>query len=163
MEFFRSETMQYFKIVIPKTNSVRIMSALESIGHLHFVDKRAANAVTVRTYYSECAKKCGELLIQLNEIEIKMAQHKVSIEHPHNIPRLYRLLQEDSLGGRADDEKVFSELQNYLSKVFQQLNDNTARQSELDDAIKDINKQISFFRLLDKISPPEGFRYSIFI
>lgn len=158
MEFFRSETMQYFKIVIPKANSVRIMSALEAIGHLHFVDKRMTAGPSMRTYYSESARKCDELLTQISEIERKMTQHKVPIERPHNIRKLYRLLQEESLGSRADDERVFSDLEHNLTSVFQQLHDNTSRQSELTDAIKEINKEISFFRLLDSISPPEGFR-----
>ena len=61
MQLFRSETMQYFKIVIPKINAVTIMSAIETIGKIHFVD-RTHHSSLYKNAYTDQVKKCSELL-----------------------------------------------------------------------------------------------------
>lgn len=156
MGFFRSETMQYFKIVIPKTNGVKIMSALETIGHLHFIDRREHTGLPIKTYYSESARKCDELLSSLEALEKKMVECKIKVRCPIDIQQVYTMLHQQSLESRENDEKVFAELDGEIEGLSRAIQEGMANEKDINDSILAINKKISFYQLISEITPHEG-------
>ena len=57
---FRSETMQYFKIVFPDVNAHQVISRLGRLGSIHFVDRNHDPQSAINPF-NKLVKKCAEL------------------------------------------------------------------------------------------------------
>ena len=155
MNIFRSEPMDYFKIVIPKDNSVKIMSAIETIGNIHFIDK-SENDLKTKNYYSESAKKCGDLIYHFKEIEEKMDEFGIDVKKVADIEDFYTRLEEISHSTKESQEKIFSDLGNELDGVFSRLNESTNQINDLESTIIVIRRRLGFFNLAKQLVPKDN-------
>ena len=91
MSIFRSETMQYFKIVFPDSNGYSILSKLGELGKLHFVD-RNPDLLSNQKPFSNILRKCSELEEMVQQIEVIMGESKIEIQRENNLEKFFSKL-----------------------------------------------------------------------
>lgn len=158
MNLFRSETMQYFKIVIPKANAVKILSAMETVGNIQFVDR---STELNKPLFSETVKRCDELLANIAEIEKKMKENMMSIVSPIKSKYFYQDLQEESRHCKDSDEKVFAEIDSDITRTFLRLQEATSSESNMKETILYLKKKLCFYNQIKEITPEGSLRYSM--
>ena len=154
MNIFRSETMQYFKIVLPKDNSLKIMSALESTGDIHFVSQTKGDG-KIKGYYSESARRCELILFQLAAIEKRLEKSRVHITHPENQEDFYKILREKMERSKLNEERYFVKIEAELQKLFSRINEYSHHEANIDDNAVYLFKKVCFLRLTQQMVPPD--------
>ena len=161
MNLFRSETMQYFKIAIPKTNSLKILSVIETIGKIHFVDRAHNRDKNFRNSYTEASRKSLETLGQLAEIQRKMDDYHIKLQPPASWEEFYDKLEEITNGPSVDQnvtnhERLYSELMAELNETFQRLRESTSSNDDIEHSVYYLQRQLCFYKLIRDLLPDAG-------
>lgn len=161
MNLFRSETMQYFKIAIPKTNSLKILSAIETIGKIHFVDRSHNKDKNYRNSYTEASRKCMETLSQLEEMRRRMEDYHIKLVAPVSWEEFYDKLESITNGPAVDqhvtnDERLYSELMAELAETFTRLQESTTSADDIEQSVFYLQKQLCFYKLIRDLLPDAG-------
>ena len=155
MNIFRSETMQYFKIIIPKTNAVRILSAVETIGNIHFID-RSEHDLKAKNYFNESSKRCTELLFHLKQLEEKISESEMRIKKVKSVEKFYDRLEHLSHSTKDSDEKIFADLESELEQIFTKINETGHYMSDIDTTIHVVKRNLGFYNLIRKVVPVDS-------
>lgn len=140
--------MQYFKAVIPKNNAVRILSAMQTIGNIQFVDRNSHVHGPVKGHYADVLKTCNETLGHIVEIEKKMESKGIEIVYPYDVESFYIRLEEICKASKENEERTFLNLVKEIKDIYKKLLEYVASRENMNSAITTLKKKLCFYHLI---------------
>lgn len=160
MSLFRSETMNYFKIVFPDSHSYQILSMLGQLGKLHFVD-RNPGCLTHDKPFSRIIRKCGELEEMLEQIQKIMIQFEVPIRSEPNPERFFRKLEERVRAADSAPESILGEMEHIISENSLKIKEMQSSFIDLQEQLDLCLEELCLLKIIQRMLP-KNFQYKRF-
>ena len=153
MNTYRSETMQYFKVVIPKDNCIKILSGMETFGNTHFVD-RNGDTLTMKRTFSDLISRCSNILVLIQNLKAKMQSLGIQIFPQRSIRTFYEKHHAELLKSQEPDQAPFLQIEKALEEfhVNQEL---IMGGNEINARIVATKKRLFFLQQVQQLLPKE--------
>ena len=152
MGFFRSETLQLFKIVIPEANAYQIISNLGRMGMLHFIDQNPESLPNQKPY-SNLLKRCQDLDLNLRKIEDSMKRYEVKVKTCKDLDYFFQVLDEKLLKKETSIENYILEVENNLKSYQKKIERLINSEEEIRDRIILLKERLDLYKSLKDILP----------
>lgn len=153
MNLYRSETMQYFKVVIPKDNCIKILSGIETFGNTHFVD-RNGDTLTMKRTFSDLVNRCTNILNLIQNLKMKMEGLGLKVLPQRSIRIFYEKHHQELLKSKEPDQAPFLSIEKALEEfhVNQEL---IVGNNEINARIVMTKKRLYFLQQVQQLLPKE--------
>ncbi|CAD8152710.1 unnamed protein product [Paramecium pentaurelia] len=120
MNFFRSQTMGYYKLIIPRESAWNVMNELAELDCIHFVDYDPTLPMINRPF-ANYIKRCDDLLIKLQLIEHEMKKYYKKITYCKDVNFLIKNFKQIIKERSKASHTYLDEIENDIDKKHQQL------------------------------------------
>ncbi|CAK75560.1 unnamed protein product (macronuclear) [Paramecium tetraurelia] len=120
MNFFRSQTMGYYKLIIPRESAWNVMNELAELDCIHFVDYDPTLPMINRPF-ANYIKRCDDLLVKLSLIEHEMKKYQKKITYCKDVNFLIKNFKQLIKERSKASHTYLDEIENDIDKKHQQL------------------------------------------
>lgn len=161
MGFFRSESMDYYQLVIPDSNAHEILAALGRLNLVHFIDKNKAVPIIYRPYVN-ILKHCSEFEHRIEQIERTIEKFGHKIKRCSNMNQFLNKYQEyQTLEGKSS-EPHFREIENKFDNMTHSLLKTLDSYDEIQDKLQKTQENLCLQNLIRTVLP-ENFAYTFLL
>lgn len=152
MGFFRSDTMQLFKIVLPEVNSYQIIGSLGRLGKLHFIDQNNEKQSTLKPF-SKLLKRCMDLEMLLLRIEDTMKNYQIEIKKCANLDAFFQSLDSEMISRPDAMENYILEISAKVRESQQKIEKLVQSEEEIRDQLQNLKTRLEMLKVVKKILP----------
>jgi len=132
---FRSETVSYYKLTIPRTNSWEVMNKLGNLGCVHIKDLNE-DILSHEHPFHKILRRCDVAMESINRVVHYLDINNHRIRKPDNIPIFLSNLSSYIKGNRIEEKHYFDKAEEEIRRLDERLQEQDQILEKLEEQIK---------------------------
>ena len=133
MNIYRSDTMKYYKIVVPKDNIVQILNTIEEVSCIHMVDNNNKTP-----HNKDRLKSSIENISKIDSIYSTLARYDIHVD------KITSQTTFDYIKGKMNAYSHFEEVSKYVARTHSLMSDYSNRMDSIHSRMFDLKHKIYF-------------------
>lgn len=133
MTFFRSQTMGYYNLIVPRESAWTVMNELADLDCIHFIDYDPTQALINRPFANyikryNCnnnIKRCDDVLSKIQVLDVEVKRYKKSVTYCPDVRELSAYFKQLLRTRNKAPHTYFEELEQDTERRARQLSEQT--------------------------------------